>query len=273
MCPCNHYIQKNLFSVLIFCLLLLVTAQITFAAGTTSTGPSHSTLVGEELSFDIGFWVFKKAAQAHMTMQQSGNEYIAVIEAKTNGLVGFLARNLKETMKSIMHYDAQSGKFKPVYFEEVLIQGNKVRKKTVSFNHDKKTFTVTHEGSSRKTTAVTRSLPHKACDDLLTAFYNFRLGSYGEITWGKSFPITICVKQGPSRLVITIPQDHTIGKHGPCTAEYCAAISMDKDLTHIASKQITGWLSKDLVPQCGVVKDAYFFGDLTVQLKERNFIK
>jgi hypothetical protein len=231
------------------------------------------TLEGEELNFDVGFWLFKNAAHARMTLNKNKSDYIAVFEAKTFGFIGFLARHLSETMQSVMRYDTQSRKFKPAYFEEVLTQGEKTRKRIVSYNYAQNTFTVTQGGTNIKSTSITRKLPHKECDDLLTAFYNFRLGRYGEVARGKSFPITICVKQRPSKIIITVPEVNTPAAKNPCTTETPVTIAMDRDITHIASKRISGCLSMDLVPLSGVVEDAYLFGDLTITLKERKFIK
>ncbi len=270
MCSSNHYLPKYLFWGLPF-FILLVLAQIAFAAEAIPVLPSPHALAGEELNFDIGFWLFKKAAYAHMTLKKTGTEYVATFEAQTSGFIGFLTRNVKEVMTSVMQYDTQSGKFKPTLFQEVFTQGKKLRKKTVMFNYAKKTFTITQEGSSIKTTIITRSLPKKHIDDLLTAFYNFRLDSYGEVKRGKVFNITICTKERPSRMIISVPEDDKVKKKSSCTGDYGVLLSMDKDLTQIASKQISGWISNDLVPVCGVVEDAYLFGDLTVQMKERKF--
>lgn len=224
---------------------------------------------GEELAFDISFWFFKNAAHARTTFRKAGDTYIAVMEAQTSGFIGFLSRNLKESLTSTMRFDSRRGCFQPLSYQEVFTQGERTRKRTVTFNHNKRVLTVTYEGTGVKKKTITKKIFKPDCDDLLTAFYNVRLGYYGDTRKGNRYSVIIYTKERPSTMQVSFPDDSRIPSKNPCNGMYYVVVSMDKDITSIVSKELNGWLSKDRVPLCGTVEDAYLFGDLKVMLRER----
>ena len=79
----------------------------------------------------------------------------------------------------------------------------------------------------------------------------------------------VWVKEGPSKITISLPEHYEKADSKTCAGKYFAILSMDKSITNIASKKMIGWLAEDLTPLCGTVEDAYLFGDLKVRLKEK----
>jgi hypothetical protein len=225
--------------------------------------------IGEELKFDISFWLFKNAAHARMSLKKNGDTYTAAMEGETSGFIGFVTRHMHERMTSIMRFDTRRGCFQPLSFQEEFTQGDRTRKRTVTFNHEKRVLTVTYEGISGKKKTFTRKFFKPDCDDLLTAFYNVRLGYYGDMQKGSRVPVVVYTKEKASTMHISFPSGDKSVPQSPCNGTHYVVVAMDKDLTNIASKQITGWLSPDRVPLCGTVEDAYLLGDLKVILKER----
>jgi len=262
------------YSVLMFC-IAVTWGGIVFPPG-SAIGAENTPAVslvppftGEDLSYDISFWLFKKAANARMTFLKTAQGYEATVEAQTSGFVGFVTRHMHETMKSVMRFDQSSGRFQPLLFQEVLLQGEQERKKTVEFNYEKKVLIVSYEGTGRKKTVINKRLPKDAVDDLLSAFYNLRLGYFGEIKQGKKFSMKVWVRESPSKITIFFPERYEKADSKSCEGKYFAMLSMDKSITNIASKKLIGWLAEDLTPLCGTVEDAYLFGDLKVRLKEK----
>ncbi len=265
-------------SVLILCLGIIFApgylAGTVFGAGEDdAVFRLPATLEGEDLTFGVGFWLFKNAAHAHMSFKKAEEGYVASFEVQTSGFIGLITRNMKEVMQSTMRYDPQKRRLQPLSFQETITQGDRIRIKTVTFNYEKRIFTFTQEGTNKKKIEITGRLPKKDCDDLLTAFYNLRLGSYGPIKKGRDIPITACVKERPSRLLIVVPEQDKKAPERVCRGDYYMMLSMEKDLTNIASKKVSGWFDKDLVPLCGIIEDAYFFGDIQVIQKERQIAK
>ena len=242
------------------------------SAKATENSPAPSLVppfVGEDLSYDISFWLFKNAASARMTFLKTAQGYEATVEAQTGGIVGFLTRHMHETMKSVMRFDQSTGRLQPLLFQEVLRKGEQERKKTVEFNYEKKILIVTYEGNGREKKVIKKRLPKDAVDDLLSAFYNLRLGYFGEIKQGKIFSMKVWVRESPSKITISLPERYEKADSKSCEGKYFAMLSMDKSITNIASKKLMGWLAEDFSPLCGTVVDAYLFGDLKVRLKEK----
>lgn len=250
---------------------ILASPQISSANETYRQTFLEVPFIGENLSYTIGFWLFKNAARAHMTfLRTSQGYYESVVDAQTEGVVGFLSRNMQETMKSIMRFDQEKGRFVPLLFQEAIRQGKRERQKTVEFDYDKKVILVTYENTGRKRKTIRKPLPKNDVDDLLSAFYNLRLGCFGKINQGKKVVIKVWVSETPSKISIDFPLPFDNTCSTPCEGTYYAILAMDRNTTHIASKKLIGWLTDDLVPLCGIVEDAYLFGDLYVRLKERS---
>jgi hypothetical protein len=204
-----------------------------------------------------------------MTFLKTAQGYEATVDAQTGGIVGFLTRHMHETMKSVMRIDQSTGRLQPLLFQEVLRQGEQERKKTIEFNYEKKILIVTYEGTGREKKVIKKRLPKDAVDDLLSAFYNLRLGYFGEIKQGKIFSMKVWVRESPSKITISLPERYEKADRTSCEGKYFAMLSMDKSITNIASKKLMGWLAEDFRPLCGTVVDAYLFGDLKVRLKEK----
>jgi len=244
--------------------------QPLYAASTEITVPvSPDILKGEELTFDISFWLFKNAARSRMTFIKTGDTYVATMEAQTSGFIGFVTRNMHERMTSTMRFDARRGCLQPLSFKEEFTRGNQTRKRTVTFNHEKRILAVTYENTPGKKKTITRKFFKPDCDDLLTAFYNVRLGYYADPQKGSRFQVVIYTKEKASTLQIAFPETDKTMPKSPCRGTCYVIITMDKDLTNMATRKLTGWLSNDRVPQCGTVEDAYLLGDLKVMLRDR----
>ncbi len=225
---------------------------------------------GESLSYGMSFWFFSNAAKGRITCTKHEKGYIAVLEAETCGFTRLITGHKKEIMKSIMEYDRARGKFRPLMFQELFFNGNKERKKTISFDYKKTTYTVSWGGTERKTTTITRKLPKKEFDDLLTFFYNFRMGYYGDVQEGKTISIYVLVTLKPSYVSVTLGNKNKT-KNRP--GKYYATVSMERTISETRSKIISGWFSHDFIPLECVIEDAYFFGDINIKLKERKYIK
>ncbi len=255
--------------IILFTINLLTAPKIAAATEIYQGTFSNPPFIGEYLSYAISFWLFKNAASADMTFVKTSRGYEAVVEAQTSGVIGFLTRNMRETMKSVMRFDQKNCRFEPLLFQEVMRQGEHERKKTVEFHHEKKVMVVIYENTNREKRVIQKALPQGNIDDLLSAFYNLRLGCYGNIKQGNNVAFTVWVKETPSKILINFPRSPAKQQRPPFEAAYYAILSMDKNTTNIASKKLIGWLAHDLVPLRGMVENAYLFGDLHVRLTER----
>jgi len=223
---------------------------------------------GEMLTYTMDFWLFSHAASGELSFSKHPRGYRAYFQAQTQGLIKLFAGSRIECMESIMEYDNEKKRFRPLAFQEIFSHGDREVKKLLSCDYIRLTYTLTLERNKRTVSSRTRKLPAGACDDLLTFFYNFRSGVYGEAQAGNKLKIPILVKSNRSYITVDFSDNATRKK--PSFAHY-AVLSMDRDVTHARSKRVNTWLSHDLIPQCSVIVDAYFFGDLVTTLEKRSF--
>ncbi len=111
------------------------------------------------------------------------------------------------------------------------------------------------------------ALPENDFEDLLTLFYNVRMGCYGPTLPGGTLKVPVIMKEQPSFITLDFPaQGSKDRKRG-----FNAALTMDRNLTHARSKRVLVLLGEDAVLKSALVIDAYFFGDLGVRLTGRTY--
>jgi len=246
--------------------LLLCQGSMAFAGPVDNVVAAHDDFQGESLVYDLSFWLFRKAARGTIRCSKQDDRYVAELVAETTGLIRIIAGQKKEYMKSVMEYDTTLKRFRPLMFQETFFYGDKERTKTLQFDYSKRSFTISWERTDRKTIRRTKKLPQKTFDDLLTFFYNFRMGHYGRVEEGKTFKIPVLVQSRLSYLSVVVDNTPPTGHRD---AHYHGTVSLERSITQAGTHLISGWFSPDLVPVHCVVKDAIFFGDVHIRLRER----
>lgn len=109
--------------------------------------------------------------------------------------------------------------------------------------------------------------PGETYDDFLTASYNFRYGVYGEIEIGKNYSVVTYPQKGRSTYeVIVVGKEEEEGKRCLDTSsegkEFFVKLLLGPEITHSKEGLIEGWLSKELYPLEGIIKDVFLFGDV-----------
>ncbi len=168
-------------------------------------------------------------------------------------------------MKSTMEYDRKQKRFRPLTFQESFIKGDAKRTKTIHYQYDQGTYTVIREGYGGKPLRKTRKVEGEAVDDILTAFYNLRLGCFGVVQ--PECRLTIPVLVNEKKAYISLVFDGKKAPRRPAAAYYAEA-SMSRHISEVRSKRISGWFTDRLVPLKGVIKNAYYFGDIVLRLSD-----
>ncbi|MCJ7803926.1 MAG: hypothetical protein MUP18_04945, partial [Desulfobacterales bacterium] len=99
------------------------------------------------------------------------------------------------------------------------------------------------------------------------ASYNFRYGVYGEIERGRKYTVATFPKKGPSSYEVRVASKEEEEKRKKSEKlkegkEYFVKLFLDPDVTHSREGLIEGWLSKELYPTEGTIKDVILFGDV-----------
>lgn len=255
--------------------LLPLHLRETRAASATPPGPEGRKSIanffkGEELVYEIGVWLFKRAAVGKLNfkeMEEKGR-YVATIQAETLGILGWVARYRVDTYRSIMEEVDGGQRLRSLSFEEDVKIGNKVRKKTHLFDYQNRTWTQTKwkkDGTIQK--KIEEIPPGMVYDDFITASFNFRYGAYGEIERGKHYTVSTFPRKGATHYQVKVAGKEEEEKKRRSEKvkdgkEFFVKFYLDPDITHSKEGLIEGWLSKEAYPMEGTIREVILFGDV-----------
>jgi len=225
---------------------------------------------GEELHYEIGVWLFKKVALGKLSFKEMGEKgrYLATLQGETLGVLGWVARYRVDTYRSIMEEVEGGRRLRSLSFEEDVKIGNKLRRRTHFFDYQKrKWIQVKQRKDGTKVKTEEEIPPGMVYDDFLTAAYNFRYGVYGGIERGRKYTVPTFPKKGPSSYEVRVASKEEEEKRKKSEKlnegkEYFVKLFLDPDVTHSREGLIEGWLSKELYPTEGTIKDVILFGDV-----------
>lgn len=232
---------------------------------------------GEELNYEISFLFLKKAAVAHMFFRpaEQKGRYIAVLKGETMGVVGWLTRYRTDTYRSVMEEVDGGKRLRSISFEENVKIGKKTRTYYHEFDYQKRKWNKQSSRRGVRRRSVDAPIPEgKTYDDFLCASYNFRYGVYGPMERGKLFVIPTFPRKGSSSYEIKIATKAEEGRARVAdkvgdSAEYLIQLKLDPEITDSKTGVIEGWLSKDIYPVEGIIKDVILFGDVHGKLVKR----
>lgn len=258
------------------CMLPLRAVHVSAQPAGAATGREKGTIgeffKGEELEYDIGFLFFRRAAVAKLSFKQGSQKgrYEALLQGETQGFIGLVTLYRADTIHAVMEEVDGGRRLRAVSMDEYTKIGSGVRKRSHTFDYQKRKWIHQTTRKSGRVTRVEEDIPvGMVYDDYLTASYNFRYGVYGEIARGKTYAVPTFPKRGVSSYEVKIAskqEEERVRKEqqverGP-EREYLIKLTLDPEVTHSKEGTIEGWLSKDLRPTEGVIKDAILFGDV-----------
>ncbi len=234
------------------------------------------TFANEVMKFTAGFLFFHHAGDAEISlvpMAQPGR-YQATLSGKTRGIIGFFTRHREDTHISELIEDRKQTRFICTRLIRDTKIGDHHTTKVFEMDYKSRRLTVTRFKGNRKSVHV-KSIPQGVFyDDPLTAFYNFRFGSYGRVEYGKTFIIhTIPGKRLNTITLKLASREETAERSRHLSilkrAKYLVFLKLDPDMIKSKRGDIEGWLNADLIPLYGVAKDVIFFGDVKGKLVTR----
>jgi hypothetical protein len=225
---------------------------------------------GEELAYQVGFWVFKRAAVGTLSFKETEKkgQYMAVLQGETLGVLGWVARYRTDTYRAVMEETEDGTRLRSLSFEEDVKVGTSLRRRTHFFDHPNRKWIQVKRNKNGSLSREEEPIPlGMIYDDFITASYNFRYGVYGAPERGRKYSIPTFPKKGPNRYEVRIlSKEEEAKKRRPEKArngkEYYIQLLLDADLTHSKDGLIEGWLSKDLYPIEGRIRDVVLFGDV-----------
>jgi hypothetical protein len=229
---------------------------------------------GEELVYEIGVWIFRRVALGTLTFKEMTEEgrYMAVLQAETLGILGWVARYRVDTYRSVMEEMEGGRRLRSLSFEEDVKIGSKLMKRIHVFDYQKGKWV---QMKRRKDGVMVRTEeeipPGKVYDDFLTATYNFRYGVYGAIERGRKYTVATFPRKGSSSYELAVAGKEEEEKRRKSEKskdgkDFYLKLYLDPEITHSKEGLIEGWLSKDLYPIEGAIKDVTVIGDVKGRL-------
>ncbi len=232
---------------------------------------------GETLSYEIGFWLFKKAALGKLTFQETEKKgrYMAILHTETLGVLGFVVRYRVDTYRSLMEEVDGGKRLRSLSFEEDVKVGERLRRRSHLFDYEKRKWIQMRRRKDGTLVKTEEEIPPgKTYDDFLSAVYNFRYGVYGEVERGKKYSIATFPRKGSDHyevIVATREEEERRKKSEKLKdgKDYLVKLFFDPEITHSKEGLIEGWLSKELYPVEGTIRDVLLFGDVTGRLTQK----
>jgi hypothetical protein len=225
---------------------------------------------GEELHCEIGVWLFKRVALGKLSFKEIGEKgrYLATLQGETVGVLGWVARYRVDTYRSIMEEVEGGRRLRSLSFEEDVKIGDKLRRRTHFFDYQKRKWIKVKQRKDGSKVREEEEIPSgMVYDDFITASYNFRYGVYGEIERGRKYTVATFPKKGPSSYEVRVASKEEEEQRKKSEKfkdgkEYFVKLFLDPEVTHSKEGLIEGWLSKELYPTEGRIKDVMLFGDV-----------
>jgi hypothetical protein len=232
---------------------------------------------GEELDYEIGFWLIRRAALGHVSFKETETQgrYQAILQTETLGVLGWIARYRVDTYRSTMEEIDGGKRFRSLSFEEDVKVGGKTRKMVHLFDHEKRKWTVLKQRKDGTMARSDREIPEGAVyDDFLTALCNFGYAVYGAIERGKTYTIPTFPRKKATHYEIWVASKEEEERRRQAERskegkDLLFRLRLDPEITHSKEGMIEGWLSEDLCPMEGVIKDVVIVGDVRGRLIRR----
>ncbi len=233
------------------------------------------TFAGEELVYEIGFWIFGDIAEGRLRIDKGeGGAYTATLTAHTNGFVGALLRHRKDRYVATLRMTDDGRRFITESFaKEVEIEGKDRKTALHTVDYAKGTVSWTYWNGGEKAKEGSVEIPDGMfVDDPIAAFYNFRFGAYGKIEEGRVYNIASFPKDGrfPEISIRIVPEREIRKKRKRRASDYLADARIDKDLFGSKNGEIEIDFTNGMLPVQAVAKGVLLFGDVKGKLREVN---
>lgn len=228
---------------------------------------------GEEFTYNIGFWWFKKAAVGKIGIHKKNDGiYEITLAAETMGFIGFITKYRKDIYHVYAEETEGGRRFRTKRFEKVVKIGDRIRHGYTEVDYNTRTYHWKSWGGEKEEKEATEPIPPGILyDDPFTGFYNFRFGVYGKVAAGKEFHVpTFPVKDVATIYVRIATNKEKAARVNPNPAEidYLADIVIDKELFGSQTGKVEVRFTKELIPIQATAKDLILFGDVRGTLVE-----
>lgn len=259
--------RRHLLLLAVFLLLLVPAAAQPLAAAEMRILKLSELVAEPPTVYDIAFLWFDRLAEgrASFTAGDRPGTYRATLEAQTLGVAAWLTQDRIQRYTSVMEI-GPDGRLRSLRHESTIIKGppKKRREKTKRYLFD-------HQRQEVRLTAATNGVAgpeqifpmgDEAPNDILTAFYNFRMGAFGPLRPGSRYVIPTFNRKGKGTIVVeTLPDEPRTNPFFPGNGLLCRAI-VDPEIFDTGGGAILFWFDRSVHPPRGIVEQVIGLGDV-----------
>ena len=240
---------------------------------TSLTSIDH--FLSEKVHYDLSFLWFSKAAIADMQFVREGKGYKAILQAETKGFVGFFTSYRKHTYISHLVYSPEKKKFRVTQFERYVTIKKKEEKTITYLDYDAGIISWVDYKYGKLIEEKAEAMPDAFdYEDVLSAFYNFRMGVFGPIRRDRSFQVQTLPEKGVTTIDVNIANAEASNRSKRMFGEgfnkkmFHVKVKVPKEIFSSKRGEVDIWLDEKVIPLKGVVKDYIGFGDIKGTLKK-----
>jgi hypothetical protein len=258
-------------------LCLFLPCMATRAIAQTHGRSVLEQFLGEELTYQIGFWLFPRCGEARTRFSETGRPgiYRASLEGRPTGIFDRLLGRYRYSYVSYLDLSPAGSRLRPLRFQLIKRRLGKKFQLDVTFDHSSKKITFSQMANDGKREEEKVSMKDGIIyEDYLTLFYNFRHGLYGPLERGRTYHLPLHIHKEMASIDLSIAprgeeEEHREGESNKVGKDFFLRFQVNREDVSSTSGKIEGWLSHEAVPVKGTIKDVILFGDLWGELIHR----
>jgi hypothetical protein len=182
-------------------LLFFIVLQLALAPGPVAA--AAAPVIRENLHYQVSLGPWDDVARVNLVFKElAPNHYLAEFSGAAQGMWRLLSRWLPERYQAEMFY--RDGRLQPlVYREEFINKGQHVVKE-YRFDYERRRLTVWRQGDGGPQVKKWEVPLKGPVYDLLTLFYNVRLGVFGPLPSGATLRVAVLSTPEPQEMVFRI---------------------------------------------------------------------
>lgn len=249
-------------------LLLLLVQLSTVQAQTAGRHPVIDDLIGESLHYDMSFLWFERLAVGFIEFLPTADPgvYLLRMEARTRGLAARFTRNRVEKFETIVDIGSH-GQLRPLSHRSHRItgSGDSISQRTVRYTFDYQDGTIRYEriknGKVREDEWFDLN-PEEPVYDVVSAFYNLRLGYFGMPGTDKILIPTFHHRGEQDILVEPVGKMRSAENHFFDDGGRLCRVLMDPAIFNTRSRDVLLSFDKQMRLDKGIIKRVIGLGDL-----------
>lgn len=256
----------------IFCLAVLVfCCALPVRAGAGPAKPPAPAM--ESYVYDISFLWFDRLAEARLSLapgEQAGTLQ-GRLEARSLGAAAWLTSDREQRYGALMKCD-DHGRLRSLRYDADILKTRdgkrKSRLKRYLFDHDRQRIVLQVNRNGRVRPEEVLPMPPSAPNDILTAFYNFRRGVYGEMRPGGHYRIPTLGHGESSEIVVDLFDEENRPKKSKFpSGGLLARVKVDPEVFDTGDGILYIWFDAERRPALVVVEDVIGMGDVRCTLR------